>query len=108
MVSTTRPLSAYNLFYRYKRDKILEANKNGVITPIEIINRLIAAVPGLEECPSIVSTMSPARVKELRRAEIRAVVLYKLSPQDTDKCSHRKSLGVSFLELSKIMIPSCE
>ena len=70
-----RPLSAYNLFYRFKRDKILEAFKNGGEDSKEAIDHLIMAVPGLEDVPSsIVTNMTPEQVQELRRSEIRSAL----------------------------------
>lgn len=100
-----RPLSAYNLFYRFKRSKILAARENGGDSK-ENVERLVTAVAGLEEYPSIAQTMDADHVKELRRAEIRSALLHRLSPQDTDSRSHRKAKAsaISFLQLSKMMI----
>ncbi|KAL7531796.1 hypothetical protein ACHAXR_004239 [Thalassiosira sp. AJA248-18] len=101
-----RPLSSYNLFYRFKRSKVLEAHENGDFTK-ETINRLITAVPGLEEYPAIGTTMSPERVMELRRTEIRSALRENLSPKDTSKRTHRKSHGaMSFLEMNQLMCAS--
>jgi len=99
-----RPLSSYNLFYRFKRDKILEARKNGDES-LETINRLIAAVPGLEDHPSLINNISPEQVNDFRRKEIRAAMQENLSPKDNRNRSHRKSHGaLSFLEMSKLMV----
>lgn len=98
-----RPLSAYNLFYRFKRSKILEANKNGDTTK-ETVARLIDAELGLEDNPSIVSKLSTEDVKKIRRNEIRSALLQQLTPKDSSKRTHRKSHGaISFLEMNKIM-----
>mmetsp|Transcript_1142 Transcript_1142/g.1997 ORF Transcript_1142/g.1997 Transcript_1142/m.1997 type:complete len:218 (+) Transcript_1142:198-851(+) len=99
-----RPLSAYNLFYRFKRSKILEAHKNGDDSK-ETINRLIAASPGLEEHP--LDQIPPENVKEFRRNAIRSVLLDHLSPKDNSKRAHSKSHGaMSFLEMNKSMVAS--
>ena len=96
MEQPKRPLSAYNLIYRFKRSKILEAHENGDGSK-EAINRLIMAVPGLEEYPSIVTTMSPKHVKWLRQTGIRSALRDKLSPKDVSNRTHRKSHGcISF------------
>lgn len=96
-----RPLSAYNLFYRYKRIKTLDANQNGD-TSKETIDRMIAAVPGLEDHHSA-QILSEKNEKELRRNAIRTVLLNNLSPKDTSKRSHRKSHGaMTFLEMNKV------
>lgn len=105
-----RPLSAYNLYFRFKRAKILEAHKAGDDSN-EAINRLISAVPGLEEHPLIMnnSTMSREIINELSRSSIRSALLDSLSPKDTRNRVHRKStlgLGLSFLEMNKIMVAS--
>ena len=100
-----RPLSAYNLFYRFKRDKLLQAYKSGNDSK-EDINQLIMAVPGLEDYPGV--DMPPEHLKELRRSEIRSVLHGdSLSPKDTRNRSHRKSHGaLSFLEMNKVMVAS--
>ena len=101
-----RPLSAYNLFYRFKRDKILEAFKNGGEDSKEVIDHLIMAVPGLEDVPSsIVATMTPEQVQELRRSEIRSALQESLTPKDTRNRRHRKSHGaLNFLEMNKVVV----
>ena len=101
-----RPLSAYNLFYRFKRNKILEAHKSGEDSE-EAVNRLILAVPGLEDQHASIDGMSPEDVQELRRAEILSALQENLSPKDNRNRSHRKSHGaLSFLEMNKIMVAS--
>ena len=86
-----RPLSAYNLFYRFKRAKILEAHNAGDDSA-ETINRLISAVPGLEEHANV-AALTLDEVRELSRTEIRAALVDNLSPKDTTKRTHRKSHG---------------
>ena len=101
-----RPLSAYNLFYRFKREKILEAHKSGDDSK-EAINHLIMAVPGLEQAPSVIESMSPESLRELRRTEILTALQENISPKDNRNRSHRKSHGtLSFLEMNKIMVAS--
>lgn len=51
-----RPLSSYNLFYRFKRLKLLEAYDRGE-TSKEATRRLIAATPGLESYPFLQEAM---------------------------------------------------
>ena len=51
-----RPLSSYNLFYRFKRLKLLEAYDRGE-TSKESTRRLIAATPGLESYPFLQEAM---------------------------------------------------
>lgn len=101
-----RPLSSYNLFYRFKRSKILDAQENDDYS-IETSNKLFTAMPGLEEYPFLVDKIASDDVKQLRRDKIRAALVENLSPKDTSKRSHRKrSLnggGMSFLEMNKVM-----
>lgn len=100
-----RPLSAYNLFYRFKRCKLLEAHENGDESK-QTVNRLISALPGLEDYPS--TRFAPIdHMKELRRNEIRFALLDNLGPNDSSKRAHRKSHGaMSFLEMNKAMCVS--
>jgi len=103
-----RPLSAYNLFYRFKRQKILEAHASGNDSK-EAIIAILSSLPGLEDYSpsSLVSTLSPGQVSELSKQEIRSALLPNLSPNDTRKRTHRKSHGaMSFLEMNKVMVAS--
>ena len=101
-----RPLSAYNLFYRYKRVKILESKENGDDSK-ETLHRLISATPGLEGYPT--TLMLPENEKELRRNVIRSALLNKLTPQDNTKRPHRKSFGaISFVEMNRSICDSCK
>jgi len=103
MEQPKRPLSAYNLYYRYKRSKILEAIEGGDGSP-DAITRLILADPGLESYPSIGDTMSPKHVQWLRRTEIRSALLQNLSPKETRSRTHLKAHGgMSFVTMSKLM-----
>ena len=103
-----RPLSAYNLFYRFKRAKIVEAS-NSSNDGKDAILQLVMAVPGLEDyAPSTLSsTMSQDEVATLSRSEIRGALLTNLSPNETRKRTHRKSHGaMSFLDMNKAMVAS--
>jgi len=101
-----RPLSAYNLFYRFKRAKILESQNKGDGSK-ETIKQLIMVPSGLEDQPSAESTMLPDRLNELRRMKIQSVLRENLSPKDTTKRSHRKSKGngclLTFVEMNEII-----
>ena len=109
MEKPKRPLSSYNLFYRYKRAKILEAHaNNGDDESTDTIHQLIMAVPGLENYPAIdgESALSSPELKVHRRHVIRSALLDNLVPTQT-KRSHRKSHGaMNFLEMNKIMCAS--
>ncbi|KAL9188133.1 hypothetical protein ACHAXT_006511 [Thalassiosira profunda] len=100
-----RPLTAYNLFYRYKRAKIREAKKRGDDSR-EAIVRTIKRLTGLEgHSWDAIVDMSRAEVNALCRAEIRSVLIENLTPRDTTRRSHKSQHGaMSFLELSRAMI----
>jgi len=101
-----RPLTAYNLFFRFKREKILGAHKRADDSA-DSINRLIEATPGLEEQPDYVKTMSPKEANERRRNDIREAMKENISPKDNRHRSHRKTHGaLSFLEMNKKMVNS--
>ena len=110
-----RALSAYNLFYRYKRIKILEAQINGDVKESkETIQRLIATVPGLEQ-DSIhsldlvaVEELPQERMNEICRTEIRNTLKDNMAPNDDSKRLHRKSQNgcLSFVEMGKLMAAS--
>lgn len=99
-----RPLSAYNLFYRFKRGKIIELQPhhgNGSEEHKEIVRQIVMAAPGLEEYPTI---RSDDAMKELRRDIIRSALVNNLSPGDNSKRSHRKTHGaMGFIEMNQIM-----
>ena len=112
------PLSAFNLYYRYKRTIILDAHtsdndeKSGTLTGSknkESVQRLITSIPGLESyTPETLSTLSPTKRNEISRTEIRKVLVNNLSPNESTRDRlHRKSHGcMSFIEMSKIMSTS--
>lgn len=102
-----RPLSAYNLFYRFKRSKILEAHESGDGSK-ETINRLLLAAPGLEHLSAVENIiMTPQQLRERQRSEIRSTMSENLCPTDTSARSHRKSHGcMSFVEMNRVMCVS--
>jgi len=115
-----RPLSGYNLFYRYKRNKVLDATVNQSNaclqktspTPKEdkanliLIRSIITSLPGLEgisQDHAIWSFPAP-RVNELRASNVRAAMEGKLFPnENTRNRLHRKVHGMGFVEMGKIM-----
>lgn len=112
-----RPLSAYNLFYRYKRGKIVKLPRSDDDNSYkETVTKLIMALPGLEEYHSIndsindLSSDSMKDVNDLRRTDIRTALMNNLSADDApSKRSHRKSgkgSALSFLEMNKMMCTS--
>lgn len=92
-----RPLSAYNLYYRYKRAKIIEVNSGGSdnnsCTTKKAICQLIECPAGLENHPSAVRGMIPPdRVDDIRRKNIRlAMNGGQLFSKDNKNRLHRKS-----------------
>eukprot|EP00581_Thalassiosira_minuscula_P009817 CAMPEP_0183702496 /NCGR_PEP_ID=MMETSP0737-20130205/577_1 /TAXON_ID=385413 /ORGANISM="Thalassiosira miniscula, Strain CCMP1093" /LENGTH=387 /DNA_ID=CAMNT_0025929111 /DNA_START=161 /DNA_END=1327 /DNA_ORIENTATION=+ len=106
-----RPLSAFNLFYRFKRQKVLDAITLGKADK-EAICSLVDAPPGLEDYPDhAAEDASPSAVKDLRRRNIRKDLEHNLMPRDTKSRAHRTNQSamngvVSFLELGEIMSAS--
>ncbi|KAL9183017.1 hypothetical protein ACHAXT_004804 [Thalassiosira profunda] len=98
-----RPLTVYNLFYRFKRKKILEAHRHGLHSKAAI-EALIATVAGLEGHPCDTPNLSSKRVRGLRRTAIRSSIADKITPKHVTKRAHRKSHGaMGFLEMGRIM-----
>jgi len=104
-----RPLSAFNLFYRYKRQhiiRLLKSNAEGSVDK-DTIRRLIKTPPGLEYnytliVASVASTQ--AEIDALRRHHI-CIELKNLQARDLKTRAHRKSMNcpIGFVELSKLM-----
>jgi len=111
-----RPLSAFNLFYRFKRKKVLDAISAGR-NEKEDIAALVGASPGLEDRPEAASivrgedgkaTSPPRELNDLRRADIRSQLEGNLLPRDTRDRQHRTNQSamngtMSFLELGRHM-----
>ena len=108
MTKPKRPLSSYNLFYRFKRQHIIELDKG---SKKDDIIALVAIQPGLENTyPNIPTTdtnTSVDEINELRKTNIRNDMINNLCPRETSTRRHRKSNAMngemSFLELGKLM-----
>ena len=102
-----RPLSAYNLFYRYKRVRILAAAKGGDDSK-EAVTRTIEAPSGLEDvAQDELAALATDEIEALRRQKILTALADNLQPKDTSKRCHKKSAnggGLSFLELGRAMV----
>jgi len=110
-----RPLSSFNLFYRYKRQHIIRllALSNDDDVDKDAICRLIMTPPGLEEYYNTLtaaatryaaSTSTQAEVDTLRCHCI-CFELKNLQARDHTKRLHRKSMNgiFTFIELNKVM-----
>ncbi|KAL3801223.1 hypothetical protein HJC23_012623 [Cyclotella cryptica] len=98
-----RPLTPYNLFYRFKRGRILHSCSIGNGDK-ETIRRLVAAVPGLENMsPSELRLLHPKDVYAVSRDIIRKEMQENLLPFE-GKRAHRKTHGMmEFVEMSRMM-----
>ena len=105
-----RPLSAFNLFYRYKRQHIIRliasSNAEGSVDK-DTICRLIKVPPGLEYNYTLVMASvakTQAEIDALRRHHI-CIELKNLQARDLKTRAHRKSMNcpIGFVELSKLM-----
>lgn len=115
MEKPQRPLSSFNLFYRYKRAVILEMT-SGISTTKEDVLKILSATVGLEDADDAVLQQSsqqqqppPGPTNEInirRRNKVRDALKGKILPQNNGRRRHRKSansLGISFSELGKLM-----
>jgi len=110
-VKPKRPLSAFNLFYRFKRQKVLEVLAVAVGTTVDkdTICGLVTVPPGLEYYPaSALKMSSPSMLNALRRKNIRKDLEQNMEPRDTKTRAHRKNQGamngaMSFVEMGKLM-----
>mmetsp|Transcript_23793 Transcript_23793/g.40497 ORF Transcript_23793/g.40497 Transcript_23793/m.40497 type:complete len:307 (-) Transcript_23793:113-1033(-) len=105
MEKPKRPLSSFNLFYRYKRSLVLEKVGDGAK---DDVLRILSATAGLEETPLEANQQPPFsdEINTLRRNRIREALRNKITPNDNGKRRHRKaanSLGISFSEMGKLM-----
>ena len=109
-----RPLSGYNLYYRYKRIKILEATSNfnddttsnNDDSKSIVIKNIIMCLPGLESIPRHDTMYLPKEsIDELRASKIRLVMTGdKLLPNENTRSRlHRKLHGMGFVEMGTIM-----
>ena len=113
-----RPLSAFNLFYRYKRQHIIRllsspSNSNGSVNE-DAVRCLIETAPGLEEYyntssatgydAAAASASTQAEEDALRRHRI-CFELKNLQARDLKTRAHRTSMNcpIGFVELSKLM-----
>ena len=101
-----RPLSSYNLFYRFKRQHIIELQSNNANK--DQIMQLINQSPGLEDVYSVPKDATPDKINEIRKANIVNDMKDNLSPRETAKRRHRKNKNamngeVGFIELGKLM-----
>mmetsp|Transcript_31390 Transcript_31390/g.58040 ORF Transcript_31390/g.58040 Transcript_31390/m.58040 type:complete len:428 (-) Transcript_31390:246-1529(-) len=110
-VKPKRPLSAFNLFYRFKRQKVLEVLAVAVGTTVDkdTICGLVTVPPGLEYYPASAPIVnSPDMLNALRRKNIRKDLEQNMEPRDTKTRAHRKNQGamngaMSFVEMGKLM-----
>lgn len=98
-----RPLTPYNLFYRYKRSKIVQASSTQSITKSAIL-KLVRAVPGLEDYShSELKLFNPKDVYATSRDIVRQELQGNLLPSE-GKRLHRKSHGaIEFVEMGRMM-----
>ena len=107
-----RPLSAYNLFFRFKRQKILEACKDGDIDRAAA-ERIVKSTPGLENISNdAIMVLPEAELEKLRSNRIRAQMEDNIAPTEKEEIKvrvHRKSQfnhGLSFLDMTTIVSSS--
>lgn len=108
-----RPLSAFNLFYRYKRSLLSGV---GNISKNDIVQNIITCPAGLENEKDGLSTQpkvdtnsiltSSTDINEKRRSKIRSALDGNIFPADTTKRRHRKTANgpsLDFVELGRMM-----
>lgn len=114
-----RPLSSFNLFYRFKRQKVIalhHTNNNNdavdVVVDKETITNLVKAEAGMEEYsePGVLpDNITTDEIQSLRRANIVNKMRDNLLPrEDTRSRSHRTNKNelngaISFVELGRLM-----
>ena len=101
-----RPLSGYNLFYRYKRNLVVEVTSRPNHDNEAIIRSVLATPPGLEGVPpaSPLLCLPVARLNEFRVAAIRNAMQGKLFANENAQTRvHCKVHGIGFVEMGKMM-----
>jgi len=105
-----RPLSSFNLFYRYKRQHIIRllASSHADDVDKDAIRCLIKIPPGLEEYYNTLDTRYAASMQaeeDALRGHRICYELKNLQARDHTKRLHRKSMNgiFTFVELNKIM-----
>ena len=111
-----RPLSGYNLFYRYKRIKVMELTTylNSVVgkhtsfkmDEATLIRNIIMCVPGLENTTDTeLSSLSQTEINNLRSSKICSVMTDdKLFPNENRRDRvHKRSHGLGFVEMCSII-----
>jgi len=98
-----RPLTPYNLFFRFHRIKIIQASSSGINDRSSIL-QLVKAKPGLEDTPAVeLERMNPSEMHAISRGIVRQEMQDKLLPFD-GKRSHRKIPGtMGFADMSRLM-----
>lgn len=107
-----RPLSSFNLFYRFKRRKLLEFIATGRATGKTVdkaeIERIVTAAPGLEDPHAFSGIAGSAEETRERQIMIRNELADNLLPRDNRDRQHRTNESamngtMSFVELGKVM-----
>eukprot|EP00956_Cyclotella_meneghiniana_P014800 scaffold22318_cov62-Cyclotella_meneghiniana.AAC.1 len=82
-----RPLTPYNLFFRFKRIKIIQASSSGINDRSSIL-QLVKAKPGLEARPAVeLERMNPSEIHAISRGIVRQEMQDKLLPFDWQEIS---------------------
>ena len=101
-----KPLSAYNLYYRYKRIKIIQAASSSKKITSNTTKKVLSSPPGLEDySPAARAMIAPDELDGIRECNIRRALEGQLFSKDKRNQVHRKSsheYGMSFLEVSLI------
>lgn len=106
-----RPLSAYNLFFRFKRQQLLHACEEADPDKATV-EFIVNCTPGLEfVSKEAVSVLPDEDLEKFRSDRIRAALEDKLTPnqEENSKRVHRKTKfnhGLSFLDMSRLISAS--